>query len=81
MTEPNTLPTIATDPGVLTRIKSEIDISDRARIVSTTCPACPSLRLGFEYHRKDQECMTKIDIEPVKVAIAALLPTPSASSS
>jgi len=43
-----------------------------AKIVQSPCPRCPSLKLGFEYHRADQSCMEKIPLQKVIDAIESL---------
>lgn len=43
--------------------------NERAVVVTSACPGCPCLRLGFEYHRKDQSCMRTIETGTVKQAI------------
>ena len=48
-------------------------VKSNARVVRTSCPECPCLKLGFEYHRRDQLCMSKIDPEDVKTAIGGLI--------
>ncbi|MCB4757458.1 MAG: glycosyltransferase family 9 protein [Elusimicrobia bacterium] len=42
-------------------------------VVQTTCGKCPCLKLGFEYHRRDQNCMTKIQLDDVKRAVQLLM--------
>jgi heptosyltransferase I len=36
-----------------------------AVVIKSSCPGCPCLDLGFEYHRKDGFCMTQISVEEV----------------
>jgi len=48
-------------------------VNDLARVVSSDCPECPCLRLGFEYHRRDASCMERISIDAVKAAALSLL--------
>jgi ADP-heptose:LPS heptosyltransferase len=48
-------------------------INPLARVIRSDCPLCPSLRLGFEYHARDQSCMARIDVETVKSAAAELV--------
>ena len=43
----------------------------KARVVTSDCPSCPSLRFGSEYHRKDPSCMARIGVEGVKAAVEA----------
>lgn len=47
-------------------------LSASARIVSSSCPDCPCLRFGHEYHRRDSACMTRVDVDQVKNAIEDL---------
>ncbi len=49
-------------------------LNPNARIIQSSCPKCPCLNLGFEYHSKNQSCMAKIEIETVKKAIQDLIP-------
>lgn len=49
-------------------------LSDRAIVLSSPCPSCPCLRLGFEYHRLDQDCLSKISVQDVTQAALSLLP-------
>jgi ADP-heptose:LPS heptosyltransferase len=51
-------------------------VNAKARIVRSDCPKCPTLRFGFEYHRKDQACMARIGIEEVKAAVDAAFDNP-----
>ncbi len=44
-----------------------------ARVVKTSCPNCPCLKLGFEYHEDPLECMKKIEVEQVKEAVESLI--------
>lgn len=48
-------------------------LNDQAKVIASPCPLCPTLRLGFEYHRKDSSCMEQIDLEAVKNAVSALI--------
>ena len=48
-------------------------LNPQAAIVKTDCPQCPSLRLGFEYHRRNQDCMRRIEIEAVKKAVREIV--------
>jgi ADP-heptose:LPS heptosyltransferase len=48
-------------------------LNANAVIVSSSCPQCPCLKLGFEYHAADQSCMALIDVETVKEAVATAL--------
>ena len=47
-------------------------LNDRAKVIQTSCPDCPCLRLGFEYHRSDDACMRKISVAEVQKAIENL---------
>jgi ADP-heptose:LPS heptosyltransferase len=47
-------------------------INPKAEIVHSPCPQCPCLVMGYEYHRLTQECMSLIEIEDVKQAVARL---------
>jgi lipopolysaccharide heptosyltransferase III len=40
-------------------------INSRAVVVKSSCPGCPCLDLGFEYHRTDGFCMSQIPVEDV----------------
>jgi len=48
-------------------------LNSRAIILKTSCPHCPCLKLGFEYHDKTQSCMKKIEVDQVKDAVSALI--------
>jgi ADP-heptose:LPS heptosyltransferase len=48
-------------------------VNKNAVIVKTSCPRCPCLRLGFEYHRNNGGCMELIGTESVKAAAESLL--------
>ena len=48
-------------------------INPNAIVIQSSCPVCPSLRLGFEYHRKNQSCMALIGAEEVKAAVTRIL--------
>jgi heptosyltransferase-2 len=45
----------------------------RAAAVTTRCPGCPCLDLGFEYHRTDGTCMEQIPFDEVLAAAQRLL--------
>lgn len=60
-----------TDPGIWG------PLNPKARVIRTSCPDCPSLRLGFEYHRRDSSCMARIGIDEVEAAASALIDNPS----
>ncbi|HVN49106.1 MAG TPA: glycosyltransferase family 9 protein [Bacteroidota bacterium] len=40
-------------------------LNSRAMIIQSSCPECPCLDLGFEYHRIDGFCMEQISVEEV----------------
>jgi ADP-heptose:LPS heptosyltransferase len=44
-------------------------INDRAVEVRSTCPECPCLDLGFEFHRTDGFCMEQIPVDTVFSAV------------
>lgn len=46
-------------------------LNPKAVVIQTPCPHCPCLRLGYEYHRKTQECMALIPLQEVQEAVAA----------
>lgn len=48
-------------------------VNPNAVVVRSSCPECPCLRLGFEYHRFDSSCMSRIDTGEVKDAVVRLL--------
>lgn len=48
-------------------------LNPKAKVIKSSCPRCPCLKLGFEYHSQDQSCMEKIGIQEVKTAAAQLL--------
>ena len=48
-------------------------LNSQAKIIQTSCSICPSLKLGFEYHRKDQKCMALITENQVKKGIESLI--------
>ncbi len=51
-------------------------LNSRAIVLQSSCPQCPCLRLGFEYHTRDQSCMKRIDVEDVKLAVQRLFDSP-----
>jgi heptosyltransferase III len=51
-------------------------LNPRARVLSSSCPQCPCLRLGYEYHTRDGSCMARIDVEDAKAAVTALFDKP-----
>jgi ADP-heptose:LPS heptosyltransferase len=40
-------------------------LNPRAVVIKSSCPGCPCLDLGFEYHRTDGYCMLQISVEEV----------------
>jgi ADP-heptose:LPS heptosyltransferase len=48
-------------------------LNPNARLIQSSCPQCPCLKLGFEYHTYDGSCMKKIEIEEVKSTILSLI--------
>lgn len=48
-------------------------LNPNARVVQSSCPQCPCLKLGFEYHEKGQSCMQKIDVGTVEASIDQLI--------
>jgi len=44
-------------------------INPNAVVIRTSCPQCPCLDLGFEYHRTDGYCMAQIPVEVVYDAV------------
>jgi ADP-heptose:LPS heptosyltransferase len=51
-------------------------LNSRAKVVSSPCPQCPCLKLGFEYHDRTSSCMDKISTEEVKSVISSLFDKP-----
>ncbi|MFN0118612.1 MAG: glycosyltransferase family 9 protein [Elusimicrobiota bacterium] len=47
--------------------------NSRSKTLVSSCPACPCLKLGFEYHALDQSCMKQLSIEDVKASFAELI--------
>lgn len=47
-------------------------LNPNAQVVQSSCPKCPSLKLGYEYHTNDQSCMRRIEIDTVKEAVVSL---------
>lgn len=50
-------------------------LNERAVIIESSCPGCPCLDLGFEYHRTDGFCMTQIAVDEVYSAAHKVLST------
>lgn len=48
-------------------------VNPKAIVIKSSCPECPCLDLGFEYHRTDGYCMEQIRIEEVFVVCERLL--------
>ena len=40
-------------------------LNRNARVVESTCPECPCLDMGWEYHRTDGFCMSRIPVDAV----------------
>ena len=40
-------------------------LNQSAVVIRTSCPECPCLDLGFEYHRRDGYCMEQISVDEV----------------
>jgi heptosyltransferase-3 len=52
-------------------------LNPNAVVIRSSCPGCPCLDLGFEYHRTDGFCMAQITVEEVlKVSQVVLNKTP-----
>ncbi len=50
-------------------------LNPKAVVINSSCPECPCLDLGFEYHRTDGYCMAQIGVEEVLAAAQELLGT------
>jgi heptosyltransferase-3 len=48
-------------------------LNTQAKVIQSSCPQCPCLSLGFEYHRRDGSCMEGISIDQVQRAVSSLL--------
>ncbi|OVE76858.1 hypothetical protein BVX98_04115 [bacterium F11] len=48
-------------------------LNKNAVVIQSPCPQCPSLKLGFEYHQLNQDCMKKIPLDQVKKAVRSLI--------
>jgi ADP-heptose:LPS heptosyltransferase len=48
-------------------------LNPKAIVIESTCPECPCLDLGFEYHRTDGFCMAQISVEKVYAAATKIL--------
>ncbi len=48
-------------------------LNPNAAVIRSTCPGCPCLDLGFEYHRTDGYCMSLISVDEVATAAEKLL--------
>lgn len=48
-------------------------LNPHAKIIQTDCPKCPCLKLGFEYHTRDQSCMRRIQVDAVKSTVSSLI--------
>lgn len=49
-------------------------INPMATVVRSTCPGCPCLDMGWEFHRTDGFCMEQIGVEEVREAVLRALP-------
>ena len=54
-------------------------LNPNAVVIRSTCPGCPCLDLGFEYHRTDGYCMAQISVDEVFGASQQLLMKKSSS--
>jgi heptosyltransferase-2 len=48
-------------------------VNPNAIVIKSSCPQCPCLDLGFEYHRTDGFCMEQIRVEEVVATCERLL--------
>lgn len=48
-------------------------LNPHAVVIKSSCPSCPCLDLGFEYHRTDGYCMDQIEVEEVYAAVRGML--------
>jgi ADP-heptose:LPS heptosyltransferase len=48
-------------------------LNPKAVVIRSSCPDCPCLDLGFEYHRTDGFCMEQISVEEVFQAAKKLM--------
>lgn len=48
-------------------------INPYAVVIQSSCPGCPCLDLGYEYHRTDGYCMAQITVEEVIAAARCIL--------
>jgi lipopolysaccharide heptosyltransferase II len=55
-------------------------LNPNAVIIQSSCPDCPCLDLGFEYHRTDGFCMEQISVEEVFHAAKKILEQSSLAS-
>lgn len=47
-------------------------LNDRAVVIQSSCPGCPCLDFGYEYHRTDGYCMAQISVEQVFAAASKM---------
>jgi len=47
-------------------------LNPNALVLQSSCPQCPSLKLGFEYHPHSEGCMNRIQFSEVKAAVLSL---------
>lgn len=47
-------------------------LNSNAHVIQTSCPKCPCLKLGYEYHALDQSCMKQIPLDRVKQEILTI---------
>ena len=50
-------------------------INKKAVVIQSKCQECPCLKLGFEYHRHDSQCMDSISLDEVMVQAENLIET------
>jgi len=48
-------------------------LNPKALVLQSSCPQCPSLKLGFEYHPHSEGCMNRIEFAEVKGAVLSLI--------
>lgn len=48
-------------------------LNERALVLRSSCPGCPCLDMGWEFHRTDGYCMEQIGVPEVHAALSALL--------
>ena len=52
-------------------------LNPRAVVVRSSCPGCPSLDMGWEYHRTDGFCMEQVAVDEVLDAVRRATGTPA----